>query len=389
MNTKTLKEAIPLMFKAGIVPFIWGRHGIGKSQILKQVAKDLGDWYLFDCRLNTQSDVGDIIGLQDFKRDEKGKIVATTHYKPQWLKKAIDFCEANPKKGAIIFFDELNRAARYDMVGPIFQMSIDKRLHIWKFPENLHIVVASNPNTGDYNVINVDDEALLDRFGHIKFTPSKEEFFSFAKENEADDDLISFLAEQPKFIEREIEDFSINDFARPSRRTWLDQVSKLRKQNISKNTLREIMTGLVGTEIAISFMKHLESDDKPLTVEEILNEYVNRTTKSKNKSKHAIKVSKFKKSATGQRIDLFNITIENLKTYLTNREEPITEVEGKNLIDFIVDLPQDIVVSFLRSIFTFSCCRDFFSNTKYRKKELKEITIEIRNLKEEKKSQEG
>lgn len=379
MNTSTLKKAIPVMFKAGIVPFIWGRHGVGKSQILRQVAKELGDWHVFDCRLNTQSDVGDIIGLQDFKRDDTGRITSTSHFMPSWLKEAIDFCKNNPDKGAIVFFDELNRAARHDMVGPIFQMSIDKRLHIWEFPKNLHIVVASNPNTEDYQTINLDDQALLDRFGHIKFSPAKEEFFEYAKKNEADAEVLGFLSEHPKFLESETEDFSINDFAKPSRRTWLDQVCKLRKQNIDTNVLREIMVGLVGTEITLSFMKFLQNDDKPLTVEQVLNEYTD--FKSKKPTIYATKVAKFKAASSGQRIDLFNHTINALSDYLQKSEEELTNEQGKNLINFILDLPKDTVVRFLRELFTYSSCRNFLSKTKYRKKELKEVTIEVRDLK--------
>ena len=195
MNIENLKLAVPSLFNAGITPFIWGFHGTGKSQVVRQIAKGLGDWLCFDFRLNTQADIGDILGLQDFVKDSEGRITATTHYKPQWLQKAIDFCEANPEKGAIIFFDELNRAARHDMIGPIFQMSIDKKLHVWDFPKNLHIVVASNPNTEDYNVLSLDDLALLDRFCHIKFTPSKKEFFDYARTKETDSSIVDFLLE--------------------------------------------------------------------------------------------------------------------------------------------------------------------------------------------------
>ena len=376
MNIQSVLTTLPYLFKAGITPFFWGSHGIGKSEVIRQAAKALGDWKCFDFRLNTQADVGDILGLQDFEKDSKGHITSSTHYKPKWLEDCIDFCNENPDKGAIVFFDELNRAARHDMVGPIFQMSIDRRLHIWKFPKNLHIVVASNPNTDDYNVLNLDDKALLDRFCHIKFTPSRKEFFEYARVKDTSSSIIDFLVEQPTFIEdsNNLEQFTVDEYTRPSRRTWLNSVDKLLKLDMPKQEFQETLKGLVGTTAASSFLAAMEKADKPLTAEQVLNKYSkNKTVDGKKvrvKSEYAELVAKFKVAESGARIDLFKVTNENIEAELKKSEKAITKKKGENLVDYLIDLPGDVSASVLREWFILPSCKDFFYNNKFRQDEL-------------------
>ena len=316
----------------------------------------------FDFRLNTQADVGDFLGLMDFVRDSNGVIYATKHFTPQWLVDAIDYCKANPKKGALIYLDELNRAARFDMVGPVFQMSLDKRLHTVEFPDNLKIMVASNPNTEDYNVLNLDDKALLDRFCHIKLTPSRKEFISYLRQSNKDQRIIDFLLENEVFIEEsQLEDFSIDDVAKPSRRTWAEYVNALLAVDTPLPIMKELTKGMVGLTISTAFFKYLENDDKPLTPTQILNEY----------KKHKNKIQKFLENKDGVRSDLFKVTSENLIEHLKKLgDDPIEKDQGENMIDYLLDIPRDYMTSLMRTIYILPCCMPFFEKSEYRRKEL-------------------
>lgn len=367
MNISTLKEVMPWAFKANIPLFIWGRHGIGKSETVKQVADSLG-WHFFDFRLNTQADNSDIIGLMDFERDSNNKIIATKHQIQKWLLDCIDFCKTNPTKGALLFFDELNRAPRYDMVGPIFQMSLDKRLHIWKFPENLKIVVAANPPTDDYNTLDLSDKALLDRFAHVYLEPTAKEFLDYARKTNCHENIVNFLTDQPSFIDDgSKETFSVDDYAKPSRRTWLKYLNELYNVKTPESIIKALMKSLVGVTASTAFIKFLENEEKPLTALEIVDDY-------KNQKK---RVKKLLTNKSGIRTDLFKVSAENLKAYLTGVTS-FTEEQGKNIVDFVFDLPADYLIVVLRDIYELPCCLSFFAKSKYKQKEMMQKIVEVK-----------
>src|ERR1700722_6629746 len=101
MNIKDMKASLDYLFKAQITPFVWGHAGIGKSTVVKQYAEAKG-YKFFPFYLGTQSDLGDILGLASFVKDKNGSEVATTFATPLWLKDTIEYCQNNPKSGAII-----------------------------------------------------------------------------------------------------------------------------------------------------------------------------------------------------------------------------------------------------------------------------------------------
>jgi hypothetical protein len=91
MNITELKLALPTLMKNSVVPFIWGQQGMGKTQVVKQVAKEskMGFVHL---HLATQ-EVGDIIGLL-INNKKDGTV---SHAKPSWF----------PTEGnGILFLDE-------------------------------------------------------------------------------------------------------------------------------------------------------------------------------------------------------------------------------------------------------------------------------------------
>ena len=145
MNIKDLKASLDYLFKAQVTPFIWGHAGIGKSTVMKHYAQEKGYKY-FPFYLGTMSDVGDILGLATFTKDENGNDVGTHFAPPSWLKDMIQYCEDNPESGAVIFLDEFNRGRR-DILNGMFSLALDKTFHTIKLPENCHVIAAGNPPT--------------------------------------------------------------------------------------------------------------------------------------------------------------------------------------------------------------------------------------------------
>jgi hypothetical protein len=360
MNIATFNKILLPILQSGITPWLWSAHAKGKTETIENFYKSRG-WLLFNFRLNCMADVGDFIGLQDFEVDKKGNKIASKFCTPDWLKKCIDFCQANPDKRACIFMDEINRAARFDLLGPVFQISLDRRLHTYEFPSNLDVICASNPNSKDYKVLAVTDKALLSRFCHINFNPTKQEWFDYAKENNYDNDVLQFLGETPQALENDdLESFSISDYSKPDRRKWA-MINKLQRQGLlSAQEKTEVYSGLVGVELAVAFEAFLKNKDKPVSLEEILTEY------------HKVKPRIVKAADTAEsRTDIIGKAVKEVISYF-EKDPALTETQGQNIIEFIKDLPNEHMFQTMHAIYRKRKFHDFCEDN-YKKLNMLEI----------------
>lgn len=351
MDIQTLKTALPYLMKAQITPLIWGWHGQGKSQGIRQWVDSMG--YAFaDERLGQAADVGDLRGLAEFLRDPEGKAIATDFVTPNKFQRVIQYCIENPDSGGVIFLDEINRAGRKDIMQAVFQLILDKELNDKKLPDNLFVLGAANPNTSDYVTLNMDDKALLDRFCHIYFMPSRDEWFTFARDAEYDNDILDFIIEQPKMLEmtEDLEEFSIDEYAVPSRRSW-EFVNKLMKADTPLHILQELCYGIVGKTATVSFVDSMKNrDDKPLKPEQILDKY----------AKYRKKIVKYSDHDTGGRQDILKYTCDNLIRHMQERQqskEKMSKSEEKNMMSFLKDLPLSVGYDAGRQLYFEEICR--------------------------------
>jgi hypothetical protein len=266
MNIKDLKNSLDYLFQAEITPFVWGHSGIGKSTVMKQYAASKG-YKFFPFYLGTQSDLGDILGLASFVKDENGSEIATTFATPLWLKDTIDYCEKNPQSGAVIFLDEFNRARR-DILNGMFSLALDKTFHTLKLPKNCHIVAAGNPPTDEYYVTDVNETALMARFAHIKLEPSFKEWVDYAQKENFEPSLIGFLQEQPELLEDAKSLFTLP--VKVDRRSY-ERVNRLFKIGTPVQILDQLMVGIIGAERVVTYKLYLQKSDKPLTGEEVFS----------------------------------------------------------------------------------------------------------------------
>ena len=350
MYIKTLKEALPFVSKANIPVMIWGKHGIGKSQSVKQFAEE-NDYHFTDIRLGTL-EVGDFLGLSDFEKDSNNQSVATKFITPDWLKDVLTFCKKNPTKKAIIFLDEFNRARR-DVLQASFQLVLDKRFHTHVLPDNCYIIAACNPNTEGYIVTDIADAALMDRFCHIKLEPSTDEWLDFASKRQFSTEIIDFIRDQRQLLQEKGEDFSLDEI-KPSRRSW-EMVNKLMKAETPANILQELCYGLVGHGATVAFVNHIKNADKPFTATQILKDY----------PKYKEKVVKFSELEDGGRTDILHSTGGNLKEHLEKLKETnksLSDKEANNLIEFLYDVPSDISFNLGREFYMYESVRPHVDN---------------------------
>ena len=262
MNITQLKQSLPFLTKAQLVPNIIGKHGIGKSSVVSQYAKENG--YTFHpFFLGQMSDNGDLLGLPEFDRDKSGKALSVSFIHPAKLPK---------KPRSILFFDELNRASK-ELLQAIFQLALEGTLHDYTLPEDSAIIMAMNPATDDYSVLDFADKAFADRFVHINLDPTHEEFHTYMSSRYDTSTVSDFLKQQTKLLEEtDLQAVSL-DFVKPSRRSW-DRLQKLELTGMPENLFREAGMGIVGTAAMIAYSSWKETQVKIIEGKEFsLNQY--------------------------------------------------------------------------------------------------------------------
>ena len=239
MNIKRLKALLPYLAQANIPAWIWGHHGIGKSQSVKQLAAELTydhptrgrvPYSFYDLRVGSM-DVGDLVGLADFVKDENGKNIGIDFLPP------IHLLPRDPHEKGFLFLDEINLAKK-EMHNSLFSLILDGFMGSYKKPKGIYLISAGNPDTEDYDVTHVFSKALMSRFCHLKLENDIECWIEYAMENKVDVDVINLIQDQrPVFIKA---DFNID--VEPDNRS-LFSLDRLIKTGIPEDLLTEELIG--------------------------------------------------------------------------------------------------------------------------------------------------
>lgn len=316
-DTKQLMKNC-ILAKVKVPLLLIGAMGVGKSQIVKQVADETG-YKLIDLRL-AQQEAGDLIGLP-YKNGDNG-----THWaKPEWFPKEGEKC--------IIFLDELNRAAT-DVRQAVFQLVLDRRIHTHKLPDDCFVHAAINPS-GDMGSENYQveqlDPAMIRRFCSIVIDPDADTWLSWAKGDGKIDNLVSeFISVQPTLL---FQDEKIDIKVKPTPDSYRMLDLMLKAKVIEKHMEMEVLKGLIGKEAGAAFIKWLDTNYKrPVSGSEVLKEY----------PKFAAKI---KKQETAENYN----TVKDLVAILSNKKE-LSQPELANCAQFFIDLPKESQTAFMQKL---------------------------------------
>ena len=289
-----------------------GNHGIGKSQVVRQLAT-LANLPVIDRRLSQMTE-GDMLGLPSIDGG------VTRFNPPDWYQRAC-------KEPVCLFLDELNRATQ-EVMQAAFQIVLDRELNGWRLhPETL--VCAAVNSSASYKV-NEIDPALLDRFWVVDLEPSVADWLNWARTSGVHTDIVDFITSNEKWLDspKNSEPGSVQ----PSRRSW-ERLSRA----ISGTTLMEtpgsqalysLCLGFIGTEATITFTDYVKSVDARVSGEEILNKYPkvrDRLKKVNNQDKWVAAVEKLSEAVM--------------------KESKLTDAQGKNIGIFMEDLEGELRVS--------------------------------------------
>lgn len=163
---------------------IWGTHGIGKTEMVQQVAEGLGYKWAYIAPAQFE-EMGDLVGMPAI---ENGRTIFTS---PEWVP-----TEEGP---GILLIDDVNRADDRILRG-IMQLLQNYELVSWKLPEYWQIVLTANPDGGDYSVTPMDD-AMLTRMMHITMNFDPKAWAIWAEKAKVDSRCINFVLTYPEIAQ--------------------------------------------------------------------------------------------------------------------------------------------------------------------------------------------
>ena len=260
MDIKTFVETASRL-PADISLMVRGPHGIGKSQIFKQVADKLG-LELVDRRLSQMTE-GDLLGLPELTDG------VTRFCPPDWF---MDCCK-NPRA---LLLDEYNRATP-EVLQTAMQITLDRELNGHKLHPGTRIFAAVNASA-EYSV-NELDPAQADRFWTIDLEPTVEDWLTWAVGAGVDSVIIDFIRQHPGHLRHkgQVEPGKVY----PSQRSWDRMAQALRHSGVDLTEaagnppafLYPVCLGFVGVEAAISLRDFVKNYDSVISAEDILDNW--------------------------------------------------------------------------------------------------------------------
>lgn len=235
-----------------------GNHGIGKSEILTEFFSSLG-LQVIPLFLGQMSDPGDLIGLPH--KDEKtGK---TEFLPPSWF--------PTDGKPVCLFLDELNRA-RPEILQTIMDLALNRKLAGRTLPEGSRLVSAVN--YGDTYQLTDLDPALVSRFNILTFQPTVSEWLLWARKNNLDNRVLSFIEEHPMWLDKDPDSKENADTGldkSPDRRAW-KRVSDVCKDKSNLSPVHvKVISSIVGAKAASAFIASVSSHKLVSGKEVIMN----------------------------------------------------------------------------------------------------------------------
>lgn len=238
MTPSQLAPTLKTLLHCGLTPFIWGAPGIGKSDIVGQVASDL-NLELRDVRAS-QMDPTDIKGFP--APDAKAKAMF-------WLKP--DFL---PTKGkGLLFLDELNSAPSA-VQASFYQLILNRCVGNYTLPPGWVIVAAGNRDT-DRSVTFRMPDALANRMAHLDLEPDVDDWVEYAQKVGMNPIMPAFMRFRPGLLfERTT---AAKSPAFPSPRTW-SFVNTILQQQMPKEIEKLSIEAAVGVGAAAEFVGFMQ-----------------------------------------------------------------------------------------------------------------------------------
>ena len=221
--------------------FIWGKPGIGKSDVVREFATR-NDMRLIDLRLTTLESV-DLRGLPWIDSERK---------QTAWMRPEFFPVDDIP---TVIFLDELT-AAEPRIQASSYQLILDRCVGSHVLPESAWVIGAGN-GLEDGSISYGMGAALADRFLHVNMVANSQDWVVWALEQGVHVSVVTFIRLKPECLDSSQGLTGPDQLVNPSPRSW-ECVSRILKQVKNKSVQSLAISGLVGEGVAVQFLHTME-----------------------------------------------------------------------------------------------------------------------------------
>jgi len=289
LKPSSLRPVLKHMLTVQRPVMLWGPPGVGKSDVVRQVANDM-KFELRDVRISLL----DPIDLKGFPT------IDTVKKQMKWL--PADFL---PTKGkGVLFLDEMNTAPQ-SVQAAAYQLVLNRKIGEYELPVGWSVLAAGN-RAGDRSVVHAQPAALANRFVHLDFDVSPEDWGHWAMDNDIHLDVRAFIRFRPTLLHSF--DANTNPRAFPTPRSW-SFVNDVYKSNLSSDEEFELIKGTVGEGAAAEFSGFVRQIKDLPTVDQVLLDPDGTKLPANPSSQYAICTALDSKATTGN--------IDRIMKYIT------------------------------------------------------------------------
>jgi hypothetical protein len=316
-------------FKVKRPLFLWGPPGIGKSELVEGIARELGG-LMIDLRLG-QMEPTDIRGIPFYNKD-----IGKMDWAPP-----VELPDEEMSKDypiVVLFLDELNSAAP-SVQSAAYQLILNRRIGKYKLPDNVVMVAAGNRES-DKGVTYRMPTPLANRFIHQEMKVDFASWQEWAVNNRIHKDVVGYLS----FAKQDLYDFDAKSasraFATP--RSWTF-VSQLLDEGDDDDTTMNLIAGTVGEGLAVKFMAHKKVASRMPNPTDILNGKVKDLNVKEVSAMYSLVISMCYelKGAVENKVEdkKFHEMADNFLGYMMKNFETELTVMGARIALTTYDLP--------------------------------------------------
>jgi len=301
---------------------IWGKHGIGKTQLVEALAQSKNYKFAYIAPAQFE-EMGDLVGMPRITAEGN-----TVFSEPDWVPK-----EEGP---GILLIDDVNRADDRILRG-IMQLLQNYELISWTLPKGWQIILTANPDGGDYSVTPMDD-AMLTRMMHITMEFDVKEWARWAELNGVDERGINFVLTYPEMVTGE----------RTTPRTlvqFFEAIVGIKDLDKEIGLVQMLADSCLDSNTVASFMSFINNNlSKLITPEEIIN--------AKNFKTNVLDPLQSIVTKGTLRVDILATLCTRLVNYLTVNNIKPNKEQLVNIKEFIKIefIPNDIRLSMAQDL---------------------------------------
>ncbi len=300
-------------------PFFWGPAGVGKSEGIYQMAKNIS------LKTGKEVNVTDVRLLLFSPVDLRGVPVADKEKQfTNWLMPKIFDMNKSDNCVNILFLDELS-AAPQSVQAAAYQICLDRRIGEFVLPDNCIIIAAGNRTT-DQSVSYKMPKALCNRLMHFNIKSDYETWRIWAIKNGISDKVIAYLAFDTSRLCVEPEN---SDLAYATPRSWAFVSTLLKCNGNNPKKIHELIAACVGNDTAIEFEAYCDGCLNMPSIQDVI----------------AGKCTELPKTH-----DVMYAMVSGLIAAIRDMGEKLSIEELDNICSYALRFPKDFCMSFMNDI---------------------------------------